>query len=258
MVNYRLVAFAAAATALPLNINLGAYSPALVVGDGEISFGGKQDVTQLVNALEGAAISAAANANNGIAAAAVPGGNSPAVQSAAVDPALAQQAQQIATLQGLGRASVDNAQQLPSTNNMAKRDLAGFDRALQFAEVALTKGPDIQLGTGAEGSGVGIIIDNQPTAEGERQRERRDVADESAAAPKRRAKVTTMYVRRGVPAAFQGNTEGVTAREVPLAAPAAATSQPERRDTIDSVNLNVDGDAGLTMTFVETVDGDEE
>jgi len=49
---------------------------------------------------------------------------------------------------------------------MQKRDLAGFDRALKFAEVALTKGPDIQLGTGAEGSGVGIIVDNQPTATG--------------------------------------------------------------------------------------------
>ncbi|KAF2675121.1 hypothetical protein BT63DRAFT_29057 [Microthyrium microscopicum] len=37
-----LVALATAlvASALPLNINLGAYSPALVVGDGEISFGG--------------------------------------------------------------------------------------------------------------------------------------------------------------------------------------------------------------------------
>lgn len=27
----------------PLNINLGAYSPALVVGDGEISFGGESE-----------------------------------------------------------------------------------------------------------------------------------------------------------------------------------------------------------------------
>lgn len=27
----------------PLNINLGAYSPALVVGDGEISFGGEAE-----------------------------------------------------------------------------------------------------------------------------------------------------------------------------------------------------------------------
>jgi hypothetical protein len=44
--------------------------------------------------------------------------------------------------------------------NKSKRDLAGFDRALQFAEVALTKGPDIELGTGAHGAGVGIIVDN--------------------------------------------------------------------------------------------------
>lgn len=43
--------------AVPLNINLGAYSPALVVGDGEISFGGKADVSNLMNALEGAAVS---------------------------------------------------------------------------------------------------------------------------------------------------------------------------------------------------------
>lgn len=48
---------AANVVALPLNINLGAYSPALVVGDGEISFGGKQDVSNLMNALEGAAVS---------------------------------------------------------------------------------------------------------------------------------------------------------------------------------------------------------
>lgn len=39
---------------LPLNINLGAYSPALVVGDGEISFGGEEDVSNLMTALSGA------------------------------------------------------------------------------------------------------------------------------------------------------------------------------------------------------------
>ena len=48
---------AANVAALPLNINLGAYSPALVVGDGEISFGGKADVSNLMTALEGAAVS---------------------------------------------------------------------------------------------------------------------------------------------------------------------------------------------------------
>jgi hypothetical protein len=41
-------------SAVPLNINLGAYSPALVVGDGEISFRGAEDVAVLVETLAGA------------------------------------------------------------------------------------------------------------------------------------------------------------------------------------------------------------
>lgn len=88
----------------------------------------------------------------------------------------------------------------------AKRDLSGFDRALTFAEAALTKGPKIQLGTGVEGSGVGIIVDNNQVAAARAGKgatettaaRRRDVA--AAEAPKRvRTKVTTMYVRSGVP-----------------------------------------------------------
>jgi hypothetical protein len=31
----------------------------------------------------------------------------------------------------------------------------------------------------------------------------------------------------------------------------------KRGDAIDEVNLNVDGDAGLTLTFVEEADADE-
>lgn len=54
---------AASASAAPLNINLGAYSPALVVGDGEISFAGAQGAEGLVNTLQGAAA-----ANNGAVA----------------------------------------------------------------------------------------------------------------------------------------------------------------------------------------------
>lgn len=71
MVQYFLAAMAlvAGVHSLPLNINLGAYSPALVVGDGEISFGGRQDVSSLMNVLEGAAVNAAAGA---VAAAAQP------------------------------------------------------------------------------------------------------------------------------------------------------------------------------------------
>jgi hypothetical protein len=112
------------------------------------------------------------------------------------------------------------APRVTEINNPAvvKRDLTGFDRALKFAEAALTKGPKVQLGTGGEGSGVGIIVDNNPTAaarpgkgaEGGAEAgagaaegavvaaAKRDVRE--ASAPQRRAKVTTMYVRRGVPA----------------------------------------------------------
>jgi hypothetical protein len=65
MLSYYPTIFATMATlalwadALPLNINLGAYSPALVVGDGEISFAGGSDVNSLMAALEGAAVETA-------------------------------------------------------------------------------------------------------------------------------------------------------------------------------------------------------
>lgn len=100
MVKYSFIAYAGLAVALPLNINLGAYSPALVVGtvppsqpaplfwktrlltrptgDGEISFGGRQDVSSLMNALEGAAVNAAAGAESAAAKSA------PVVQAAPV------------------------------------------------------------------------------------------------------------------------------------------------------------------------------
>ncbi|PSR81430.1 hypothetical protein BD289DRAFT_372634 [Coniella lustricola] len=100
-----LAVMASAAIAAPLNINLGAYSPALVVGDGEISFAGQQ-----------------------AAAAAGAAGTAEAIRQ---------------------------------EGGLSKRQSAGFDRALKFAEAALTKGPKIQLGT--EAAGVGILVDNNPT-----------------------------------------------------------------------------------------------
>ncbi|KAI1773665.1 hypothetical protein F4818DRAFT_442972 [Hypoxylon cercidicola] len=58
------VIFAALATlaaAAPLNINLGAYSPALVVGDGAIGFNGAEGeaATEGAAALQGAGIASA-------------------------------------------------------------------------------------------------------------------------------------------------------------------------------------------------------
>lgn len=58
LVTYSTIAalLASSAVAAPLNINLGAYSPALVVGDGEISFAaGAAGAEGLVNTLQGAA-----------------------------------------------------------------------------------------------------------------------------------------------------------------------------------------------------------
>ncbi|POS84422.1 hypothetical protein EPUL_006238 [Erysiphe pulchra] len=45
--------------AAPLNINMGAYSPALVVGDGAIALQGSDQVTKVINSLEGAAVDGA-------------------------------------------------------------------------------------------------------------------------------------------------------------------------------------------------------
>lgn len=79
-----------------------------------------------------------------------------------------------------------------------KRDIQGFDRALTYAEAALTKGPLIQLGTGEGGAGVGIIVDNNPNADagaGQGAAKRDGISQ-----PSRPAKVTRVYVKRGIPA----------------------------------------------------------
>ena len=55
--------------ALPLNINMGAYSPALVVGDGAIGFKGTESVANIMNTLQGAATNSAAKQGDAAAAA---------------------------------------------------------------------------------------------------------------------------------------------------------------------------------------------
>ncbi|KAI0893260.1 hypothetical protein F4806DRAFT_201804 [Annulohypoxylon nitens] len=301
MVSYRMIAvagFLASVNALPLNINLGAYSPALVVGDGEISFGGGQDVTNLMNALEGAAVNAAtgtannnnaaavsaagtnnaaaaantpaaedtvvaAESNNAAAAADTPAASqtseAPAETSAAVsttlDPNLQQQATQISGLQGMGKEIAPREDEA----HKAKRDLAGFDRALKFAEAALTKGPLIQLGTGEGGSGVGITVDNNGGTVGEAAAAAKRDESSASAQPRRRTKVTRMYVKRGVPATIQTSSEFETrsVESLPVAKlPAVAKRQSasSSNEVIDSINLNVDDSQGFTMTFVETTE----
>ncbi|KAF9881285.1 hypothetical protein CkaCkLH20_01435 [Colletotrichum karsti] len=322
---FAVAGLAAQLNALPLNINLGAYSPALVVGDGEISFGGRNDVSQLMNVLEGAAVNAAQGVANAPAAApANPQPQQPAQPATPAAPAAASvggatpvtatsengrvdEAQAIAALQGMGkeiapRVSLTKARAPPPQ----KRDLAGFDRALKFAEAALTKGPKVQLGTGEGGSGVGMIVDNNQQAAarpgkggaeggaagggaagggaGEAaapaaappaaaapvivaQQKVKARAEEPQQAPRRR-KVTTMYVRSGVPAGVEMTPEKLVARDpMPAGTPVArqvipATNEIVKRaeeelakrgagGAIDTVNLNVSGE-GVTMTFVES------
>ncbi|KXH43182.1 hypothetical protein CSIM01_10118 [Colletotrichum simmondsii] len=311
---FAVAGLAAQLNALPLNINLGAYSPALVVGDGEISFGGRNDVSQLMNVLEGAAVNAAQGAANAPAAA-------PAAPAAPATPAAPQQpaqqaaasvggatpvtassadnqineAQAIAALQGMGKEIAPRVQ-LTKARPAEKRDLSGFDRALKYAEVALTKGPKVQLGTGQEGSGVGMIVDNNQQAAARpgtggaaeaapatpaaprpagaivAQQKVKARSDEAQQPPRRRAKVTTMYVRSGVPAGVEMTPEKLVARDpsVPVSQVVPATnnnvvkraveelnSRGVSGGAIDTVNLNVSGE-GVTMTFVETQADDVE
>lgn len=76
----RLLAVIAVANALPLNINLGAYSPAVVVGDGAIEFEGGPGVEKIMNTLQGAGVEGAARA-------AAAGAGAPAREVVAAAPA---------------------------------------------------------------------------------------------------------------------------------------------------------------------------
>lgn len=53
--------------------------------------------------------------------------------------------------------SASNLVKKEADEDIAKRDLAGFNAALAFSTGALKNGPEVQLGTGEGGSGVGII-----------------------------------------------------------------------------------------------------
>ena len=199
---FALALLATPIIAIPLNINLGAYSPALVVGDGEISFGGKQDVSNLMNALEGAAVA------GGAAAAAAPSAAAPATAApataapaaAAVVPAggaggaativqssTPNDGTQITSLQGMGKEIAPRVVKL-----VKSRDIAGFNAALNFATAALKTSPEVQLGTGEGGSGVGITQKAGGAAPAKAAAKRDEIL-----LPKMMTTVTTMFIRGG-------------------------------------------------------------
>jgi hypothetical protein len=242
---------AAYGMAIPLNINLGAYSPALVVGDGEISFGGKADVTNLMNALEGAAVSGAAA--NGAAA-------QPAVEG--------QQAAQIASLQGMGKEIAPRVVKLEEKGEVLKRDLSGFDRALKYAADAIKTTPEIDLGTEAAGVGIlqrpGITAAQaggaKPAAAQAPAQAKRD-----APTPKMKTTVTTMFVRGG-PAPAGKPTLPMTSLKLQLtifsvvkerATGEAPVAKRAPSPGLDGVNLNMAEGQVAELTFVETRAVDE-
>jgi hypothetical protein len=152
---YESAIFALLATcsfsAVPLNINLGAYSPALVVGDGEISFGSGAEAEALVNTL--ASTEGASNIE-GLTQA---GENTPTIITPAEASASASSLP--SGIFGIGR-SVNTLEPRKDISDagVEKRDLAGFKAALNFATGALTTSPGVELGTGEGGSGVGITV----------------------------------------------------------------------------------------------------
>jgi hypothetical protein len=203
--NVILALFAAiSVSAVPLNINLGAYSPALVVGDGEISLGSKESASELMATLaSGAAGKGGEGAQQGqqgaqpaAAPAAEPAkeGEKPAEEKAAkrsmnlrraVDQLLGKRAPTPAEGQ---MAAVEDAMQ------WIKRDLQGFNAALGYAKEAMKNSPKIEMGS--ENAGVGLVVSpgvnvpqnsaaNGAAAGGKKtKRDEVEVADEEGDAPK--------------------------------------------------------------------------
>ena len=128
-------------SAVPLNINLGAYSPALVVGDGEISFRGAEDVAVLVETLAGASTgTTAATANAGITRAGTVDAADDKTPTIITPAASASETPSASSLPagafGIGRSIGPRLLELKNADaGVGKRGLAGFTAALNLQPV---------------------------------------------------------------------------------------------------------------------------
>lgn len=196
-----LLALVASVAAVPLNINLGAYSPALVVGDGEISLGSTESASQLMATL---ASGAAQNAN-GEGQQAGQQEEQPAAEQPAAEgeqnqeqPAEGEAAKRAPNLRRrlldslLGKREPTPA---PAESQMVaveaamdwiKRDLQGFQAALSYAREAMKDQPKVELGT--EHAGIGILVhpgvnvpkDSAAAGAGEKEKRSEVVAEDEA------------------------------------------------------------------------------
>lgn len=162
-----LFALVATVAAVPLNINLGAYSPALVVGDGEISLGSTESASELMATLASGA------ARNGNGEGQAQAKRAPNLRRA-LDAILGKRAPAEAKMEAV-----------ESAMEWIKRDLAGFQAALSYAREAMKDQPKIEMGS--EGAGVGIVVNpgvNVPkdsAAAGTHKEKRSEVVDEDEA-----------------------------------------------------------------------------
>ncbi|KAF2122874.1 hypothetical protein BDV96DRAFT_639432 [Lophiotrema nucula] len=154
-----LVALVAAVSAVPLNINLGAYSPALVVGDGEISLGSTESASELMATLAQGA------QQNGQQQ-----GEQQGQQQEQQQQEQQQEGEQPAEKRAARRSEtiaipapnvkrdaepISEVDAMEAAVKWIKRDINSFNAALSYAREALKDTPKIELGT--ENAGVGII-----------------------------------------------------------------------------------------------------
>ena len=192
-----ILALIASVAAVPLNINLGAYSPALVVGDGEISLGSTASASELMATLA----SGAAKPGNGEGQqqgqqpkqkAEQPQGEGEAKKERSAEGEAAKRAPNLRrTLDTLLRERAPAEPKMAAVEaamEWIKRDLAGFEAALGYAREAMKDSPKIELGS--ENAGVGIVVNpgvNVPKgsaaagSSGETKQKRGEVIAEDAA-----------------------------------------------------------------------------
>ncbi|KAH7132173.1 hypothetical protein B0J11DRAFT_577109 [Dendryphion nanum] len=193
-----LLALIGAVAAVPLNINLGAYSPALVVGDGEISLGSTESASELM-----ATLASGATASQGQRQGQQQQGQAEGQRAAeGQGEQQGQQAEETAAkrapnllraLQNLGKRAPtpdDHVAAIESAMQWIKRDINSFNAALSYAERAMQNQPKVELGT--EHAGIGILVNaglnvpaNSAANGAEAKKEKRsDVVAEESEAPK--------------------------------------------------------------------------
>ena len=198
-----LIALIGAVSAVPLNINLGAYSPALVVGDGEISLGSTESASELMATLASGAAASREGQQQGQQQQGQQGQQAGEGQARgegeqgqqAEEPAAKRAPNLVRTVDHIGKRAPtpdDHIAAIESAMQWIKRDINSFNAALSYAERAMQNQPKVELGT--EHAGIGILVNaglnvpansaaNGAKAEGKKQK-RSDVVAEASEAPK--------------------------------------------------------------------------